>query len=62
MTTREERKSKGICDRIECGYAKGVGINKNVFGANAAIQHRTCKKISEHLSSQECVRPSKELA
>jgi hypothetical protein len=67
MTTREERKSKGICDRIEGGCAKRVGSNKNVFGTNAAvqsfnIQHRICKRISEHLSSQVCVRPSKERA
>jgi hypothetical protein len=38
MTTREERKLKGICDRIVSGCAKRVGSNKNVFGANAAVQ------------------------
>jgi hypothetical protein len=38
MATREERKSKGICGRIQSGGAKRVGSNKNVFGANTAVQ------------------------
>jgi hypothetical protein len=57
MTTKEEKKSKGMCGSIESGCAKSVGSSKNVFGGNVAvqsfnIQHLTCKKRCNSLSLQ----------